>query len=298
MNIVFFGSSTDSVIVLDELHKKFPVSCVITQPAKPVGRKKIITPTPVELWAKKQTIPILSFPQDTKNSWKFENDEDVVNSIETFKSDLIVTACFGQKIPAELIENTPHGAINVHPSLLPRWRGGDPVPWTILAGDAQTGVTIVTVTKKFDDGKILAQKKIPVTEKISPHELRTELFTLGAHLLIEIIPDYISGKNKGVEQKRGDVTIARRLTRDDGFIQWNELVTALENNDVKIERKFRAFFPWPGLWTKISIHGQDKRIKILKLFPLTVQLEGKKPVDFETFKKAYLQEKTTAPSGK
>ena len=288
MNIIFFGSSTDSVIVLDALNKKYPVSCVITQPAKPVGRKKIITPTPVEMWAKKNNMPILTFKQHAEKPWLFESNEDVINSIETFKPDIIVTACFGQKIPAELTSKPLHGAINVHPSLLPRWRGGDPVPWTILAGDAQTGVTITTVTKNFDDGKIVAQKKIPVTEKITPHELRTKLFTLGAKLLLETLPDYLSGKNKGVEQKKEDVTVARRLTRDDGFIEWNEFVTALQSNDPKLEKKFRAFFPWPGLWTKISVHGQDKRVKILKLLPLTVQLEGKKPVDWKTFAKAYL----------
>ena len=296
MNIIFFGSSTDSVIVLDTLHKKFPVSCVITQPAKPVGREKIITPTPVATWAKNHTVPVLSFPQDAKNSWKFARDEDVVNSVETFKPDLIVTACFGQKIPAELIGKTPHGAINVHPSILPRWRGGDPVPWTILAGDAQTGVTITTVTKNFDDGKILAQKKIPVTEKISTHELRTELFTLGAHLLIETLPDYLSGKNKGVEQNNENATVARRLNRDDGFVEWNEFVGALEKNAPELERKYRAFFPWPGLWTKISIHGVERRLKIVnlltvngQLLPQVVQLEGKKPVDWKTFEKAYLR---------
>ncbi len=286
MNIIFFGSSTDSVIVADSLHKKFPISCIITQPAKPVGRKKILTPTPVETWAKNHQIPILSFPQDTEKSWKFANEEEVINSVETFKPDLIITACYGQKIPAELIDKTPHGALNVHPSLLPRWRGGNPVPWTILAGDAQTGVTITTVTKNFDDGRILAQKKIPLTEKDMPDELRKKLLTLGAELLVKILPKYIDGSLKGTVQKNEDVTIAKRLTRDDGFVPWNEFFEALQTNSHALDRKFRAFSPWPGVWTMTPF---SKRLKLIALDPSPiVQLEGKKPVDWKTFQKAHL----------
>lgn len=285
MNIIFFGSTSDSVIVLDALHRKFPVDAVVTQRPKPIGRKKIITPTPVETWAKENKIPALTFAQDPGKPWKFAHDEDVINSIKTLQPNLIVTACYGQKIPAELIRSVQHGAVNVHPSLLPRWRGGDPVPWTILAGDAEIGVTIVTLTERFDDGRILAQKKVPVTKKDTSDGLRTKLFTLGAKLLIETLPDYLSEKNKGFAQKPEEATIARRLTRDDGYIPWDEFFAALETNQQLIDRKFRALSGWPGVWTTTPFH---KRLKLISLFPTPlVQLEGKNPVDWKTFCTGY-----------
>lgn len=287
MNIIFFGSTDDSVTVLSTLTQSYPIAAVVTQEAKPVGRKKVITQTPVEIWAKENKIPTLTFPTNAEKPWRFANDDDVINAISSFHPDLIVTACYGQKIPSELIHNTPHGAVNVHPSLLPRWRGGDPVPWTILAGDAQTGVTITTVTKNFDDGRILAQKKIPVTEKIFPDELRTELFTMGANLLATTLPDYLSGKNKGVPQKNEGVTVARRLKRDDGFVSWDKFFEALQTDSHALDVKFRAFNPWPGVWTITPFH---KRVKLIALSPSPrVQLEGKTPVDWKTFFNAYLK---------
>jgi methionyl-tRNA formyltransferase len=313
MNIVFFGSTDDSVIVLETLHQKHPVSAVVTQPAKPVGRKKIFTPTPVELWAKTKKIPILTFPQDPQKPWLFEHEDDVTNAVSSFHPDLIVTACFGERIPDALIKQVPHGGVNVHPSLLPRWRGAYPVPWAIMSGDTQTGVTISTLTVHFDDGRILSQKKIPLTPKDLPDDIRKKLFTMGATLLVATLPDYLSGKNKGIEQRKEDVTTARRLTRDDGYIPWELITNALHGIDIPrdsrsgmvqnmlvplseaIIRLHRALTPWPGIWTKISIHGIEKRVKIretsmdnAQLSITSVQLEGKQPVDWKTFASAYL----------
>jgi len=323
MTIVFFGSTDDSVIVARGLHKKFPISLVVTQPAKPVGRNKTITPTPVELWAKKNTIPVLSFPTNPEHQSRFQSDADVTNAISTFHPDLLVLACFGERIPGDIIGKTKHGGINVHPSLLPRWRGAYPVPWTIIAKDTQTGVTVSTITEHFDDGRTLAQKKIPLTPKDLPGDIRKTLFTMGAELLVQTLPDFLSGKNKGIPQKKEDVTVARRLTRDDGYIPWELIASALEGMDISHEKRSgliqtiieplpeaiirisRALSPWPGIWTKISIQGIEKRLKILaclvhehKLAIQTVQLEGKQPVDWKTFHNAYLTDKTTAPSGK
>ena len=313
MNIIFFGSTDDSVIVLSTLTRSYSVAAVVTQHAKPVGRRKVITATPVEIWAKTKHIPILTFPQDPKKPWRFSSDEEVTNAISSFHPDLIITACFGERIPKALIDMAPHGGINVHPSLLPRWRGAYPVPWTIIAGDTQTGVTISTITEHFDDGRILAQKKIPLTNKNLPDDLRTTLFSIGAHVLVATLPEYISGKNKGIEQNKVDVTIAPRLTREHGYIPWDLMTSAMNGIDIPhdsrsglvqdvkdslpqaVARLYRALHPWPGIWTTVPIHGQNKRLKILsctlvnaKLSIKTVQLEGKQPVDWHTFQKAYL----------
>ena len=148
-------------------------------------------------------------------------------------------------------QKAPHGGINVHPSLLPRWRGGDPVPWAILTGDHQIGVSIVTLSEKFDEGKIIAQKKIPISANDTSDPLRTKLFVLGAELLVRLLPDHIRGAIKGTSQQSKDEPQAKRLSRDLGREPWELLEHAInDGKDVdRIERKFRALLPWPGVWT-------------------------------------------------
>jgi len=315
MNIIFFGSTEDSVIVARSLHSKYPLSAVVTQPEKPIGRKKIVTKTPLEQWATEQKLPVLTFEQNENQEWKFKNDDAVVNSLSTWKPDLFVTACYGQKLPNAALKLPTSGSLNVHPSLLSRWRGADPVPWTIIAGDAQTGVTISVVTDTFDSGDIVAQKKVPVTDHDFPDPLRTQLFTTGAALLLEILPVYLTGNRVRIPQKQEDVLTARKLSRQDGFIPFALLEQGIRGHDAKREertgsllqeitdplpyaiiRLYRALFPWPGIWTTIPVHGTEKRLKILdaavqnETMPITtVQLEGKAPVDWKTFTAWYLK---------
>ncbi|MFZ2024787.1 MAG: methionyl-tRNA formyltransferase [Microgenomates group bacterium] len=314
MNIIFFGSTEDSVIVARTLHGKYPLSAVVTQPEKPVGRDKIITKTPLALWAIEQKLPCLTFVADEEQGWKYKNDDDVTNSLATFKPDLFVTACYGQKLPSAALKLPKHGSINLHPSLLPRWRGADPVPWTIIAGDAQTGVTISIITDSFDSGDIVAQKKIPITEHDLPDPLRTKLFTIGAQLLLETLPTYFKGNSELILQKKEDVLVARKLTRTDGFVPFPLITIAIAGTDATREKRLgtvlqeiteplpeallrllRALSPWPGIWTTVIVDNQEKRLKLLdyavrdgKLSIKTVQLEGKNPVDWETFQTAYL----------
>ncbi len=287
MNILFFGSTTDSVLVVSKLEG---VIGVVTQPPKPVGRTHVRTPTPVEIWAKEQNIPVHSFPADKDKKWLFENESDVVDRLKTLNFDTLMSASFGQKIPADLIK-TANNTYNVHPSLLPRWRGADPVPWAILSGDTQTGVTVQSISQDFDKGKILAQKKVPITDTDTSDALRTKLFTLGADLLLSVIQN---PNQQCINVSMQQPSYARRFTREDGFISWEKLLGAMNGVDAsKIDRMFRALHPWPGIWTTF----RDKRIKILScsyqpqtmnLEIHTVQLEGKQPVSFSQFKTAYL----------
>lgn len=263
MKILFFGSSSDSMLVLQKLSG---VVAVVTQPPKPVGRKQVITPTPVAMWAKSHSLPQTS-----------------LDVLSPFKADIFISASYGEKIPIDAIKSARYGGLNVHPSLLPRWRGADPVPWAIFSGDHQIGVSIVTLSEKFDQGSIIAQKKIPITDTDTSGPLRTELFRIGADLLTQTLPDYVSGKNRGVPQKIQDEPYARRFVREDGFESWENILNPKES--ARINRKFRALHPWPGLWT--TFH--EKRLKIL-LFdtePRIIQLEGKRPVSWEQFKTAY-----------
>ena len=371
--ILFFGSTSDSVIVLEKLYNLQPfasacdkpttfnlrLASVVTQPPRPVGRDKMLMATPVELWAHGHHIPVLTFPTNHDKPWLYEDDQTVIDTLEPFKADLLVSACYGQKIPAGIISKTRLGGINIHPSLLPRWRGADPVPWAILTGDHQTGVTVVTLAERFDQGTIIAKKKIPISDRDTSDALRTKLFSIGSNLLVDTFPSLLAAKSKTTFKGatlQGDIKpnhpYARRFTRDDGFLPWTLIQQALRQetgdkrqvneettkqsalpagvqfacwrNKVAIvkdyikyantsdqdkpisvifERFFRALHPWPGIWTLINptnvtntTNKQIRRLKILSchLSPATcllsldiVQLEGKNPMDFAQFIRAY-----------
>lgn len=301
VNIIFFGSTEDSVIVINSLYQcsnvamyQWRVCAVVTQPPRSVGRQKVITPTPVEVWAKKHNLLVISFSAHPDKPWLFEDEQKVASSLVPLSADLLLTASYGQKIPLKTILDARWGGFNVHPSLLPRWRGADPVPWAIASGDHQIGVSIVTLAEKFDQGRLIAQKKIPITSGDWSDPLRTKLFALGGNLLVALLPDYLSGKIKGKPQPTMPTPYARRLTRQDGFEPWDQITDASGSAAARIERKLRGFSPWPGLWTIIKIKNEDKRLKILsahleakKLILDKVQLEGKKPVSFLQFIAGY-----------
>lgn len=325
IRIIFFGSTTDSVLVLSRLHQlvigywSLDIVAMVTQPPRPVGRKQVMTPTPVETWAKTHSISVLSFPSDPERPWLYAHEKQVIDTLQPLKADLLVSACYGQRIPIQAIQAARFGGLNVHPSLLPRWRGADPVPWAILSGDRQTGVTIVTLSERFDEGRTVAQKKIPITDDDTSNPLRTKLFTIGADLLMEVLPGYLvtppkphhNPSSPPLKLRGGRVGLpyACRLTRDDGFEPWEAIQKAFDDEQEarRIDRKFRAFSPWPGLWTKIGIMNkelgimEEKRLKILSChidavshLPIhlsvdTVQWEGKKPIPYSTLLTATLQ---------
>ena len=318
-NILFFGSTTDSVLVLEKLlhlstvHSQFSISAIVTQPPRPVGREKTITPTPVEQWAKEHAITLLTFESNPEKPWLYADEQLVIDTLQPVAADIIISASYGIKIPTATITAATFGGINIHPSILPHWRGADPVPWAILSGDHQIGVSITTLTESFDEGKILAQEKTPITSSDTSDPLRTKLFSIGAELLIDILPRYIEGKLKTTSQltdthgKGVTIQYARKFKREDGFEAWETLFQAMnEGTDAaRIERKYRALHPWPGIWTKIKTNENqmnndndkainEKRLKILKLHLSNgkividdVQLEGKKPVSWKQFDEAY-----------
>lgn len=307
MNILFFGSTSDSVIVLEKLAhiKNATISAVVTQPPKPIGRDQIITPTPVETWAKNNSITVLAFDNDPQKPWKYTNEQVVIDALQPIAADVLISASYGQMIPWETISAAQFGGINIHPSILPHWRGADPVPWAIMNGDHQIGVSVVTLSKTFDEGKLLAQEKIPIDSHDTSDPLRTKLFAMGADLLAEVLPLVFTGKIKAKDMHMPDPKppYARKFTRDDGFEPWERLaLSATEGTDADvIDRKFRALDPWPGLWTKVThiqsfkiIGADEKRLKIRKLHLSNakiiideVQLEGKKPTTWEQFNAAY-----------
>lgn len=306
MNILFFGSTNNSITILNSISKiqnlkpastrgesKIYIAAIVTQPPRPVGRKQIITKTPTHLWAETHDIPVHYFETDPTKKTAFRNETEVIQQLTTYNPQLIISASYGQLIPWEIIKQAEFKGINIHPSLLPRWRGADPTPWTILSGDPETGVTIVGLSKQFDEGKIFAQERITIPQNIYHEELRQLLFHKGADLLVSTLPSIIDGSNIGTNQDKTQATYARRLTREDGFIPYKLFQKVLNKEDINkgelplflqqftgsplqlIHRALYALSPWPGLWTKINIKGQEKRMKIIDFD--TVQLEGKTP---------------------
>ncbi len=280
MNILFFGSTTDSVIVLEKLRSSRIVG-IVTQPPRPIGRDRIVTPTPVEVWGKAHNITVLSFESNPDKPWLYKDEQQVIDTLQSIQADILISASYGQKIPWQTIQKAPLGGINVHPSILPRWRGADPVPWAILSGDHQIGVTVVTLSETFDAGLILAQKKIPIKPTDTSLPLRTHLFKIGAELLVASL-DHLDLRGESLPAQAGlqggkAEPYARRLTRQDGFEPWMKIIDPLESE--RIKRKFRAFHPWPGIWSTF----QEKRIKILGFShePTIVQFEGKKPIGWK-----------------
>jgi methionyl-tRNA formyltransferase len=242
MNVIFFGSTSDSVLILSKLfglritNCELRIAAVITQPPKPIGRDQILTPTPVALWAEEHKIPVLTFRASAQKPWEYDDGETAADTLAPFKADLIISASYGLKIPGRTLREARFGGLNIHPSILPRWRGADPVPWAILSGDHQTGVTVVTLNERFDGGNIIAQKKIPITDKDTSDPLRTKLFAVGAELLVNIFPTYLASKGlpfKGSPQDPKKVTTARKFTRDDGYIPWELLKAAMEPSFAK-----------------------------------------------------------------
>lgn len=281
MKIVFFGTPEYVLPILTSLHRKFvtgpgksPISAVVTQGPKPVGRKQIPTYSPIDKWAHERRIPIY-----------YSGSELLKKPPE---AEIGILAAYGEILSKEVINFFPRGILVIHPSLLPKYRGASPIQAAIAAGETLTGVTIFKMDEKVDHGPIVVQLKENIDPSDTGETLRTRLFEKSADVLIELIEPYFKGKVKPKTQNQTDATFTNIIKKEDGHVD-------LEKDDpVEIERKFRAYAPWPGIWTLIN----GKRLKILKLHLNEsklvldeVQLEGKNPVSWTQFEVAYLKEK-------
>lgn len=244
--IVFFGTPDFAVPALKALidHGMAPVG-VVTQPPEPVGRKQILTPSPVAVLARNASIQV-SEPRKLKG-------EEFLTWFKALKPDVAVLAAYGKILPAAVLEVPRLGFINIHPSLLPRHRGASPIAGAILSGDKTTGVTIIKLDEQVDHGPIIMQENIPIPEKASTQDLTPLLAQLGANLLLKALPNYLDNPKELTEQKHVDATFTKILARDDGSIDWNK-------SAVDIDRQVRAFTPWPSSFTCWKSH----RLKILE----------------------------------
>ncbi len=249
IKIIFIGTPEFGAIVLEGLVKNdFKPALVVTETDKPVGRKKIITPPLVKVTALRYDIPIA----------QPERIENLKAEIENLKPDLAIVAAYGQIIPKDILSIPKHGFLNVHPSLLPKYRGPSPVQYAILNGDKETGATIMLMAEKLDHGPILANGRLPIDSQITYRELHNKLAELGAEILLQTIPGWISGKIKPLPQDETKATYTKILEREDGKIDWKKSAE-------EIERQIKAFLPWPGSFAECENNKFGiKTIKIWK----------------------------------
>ena len=232
------GSPDFAVPVLRALAENFSVLGVITQPDRPAGRGRKMTAPPVKALADELGIPTLQ-PQ------RLHKDPDALAQLRTWNPDLIAVAAFGQILKPDVLDLPPHGCLNVHGSLLPRWRGAAPLNAAILHGDSETGITIMKMDPGLDTGPMLSKRSIPIGPEDTAGSLFGKMADLGAALLVETIPPYLRGELLPESQDEALVTYAPMLKKLDGEMDFNQPAAYLA-------RQVRAYHPWPGTYFQWS----------------------------------------------
>ncbi len=251
--IVFFGSSNFSIYVLKEFLKQYKPLLVLTLKGKPKGRGLKIQPNIVFDFCLKEKLNVI----------EFENWDNFKNYLNLIKPEAGVIAGFGKIIPKEIINSFPKGILNIHPSLLPKYRGPNPIREVILNGEKETGVTIFLIDELIDHGPILKQEKIELLGNENYIKLEEKLGKLGGKILREIIIDYLDEKIKPNPQNESQATYTKKISKEDGFLSFNEDYESWQ-------RKIKALNPWPG--TYIKIQAQNSKLKnesdflLLKIF--------------------------------
>jgi methionyl-tRNA formyltransferase len=232
--VVFMGSPEFALPTLRALAESYPVAGVVTQPDRPAGRGRTLTPPPVKILAQELGLPVIQ-PARLK-------EPGAVEQLQAWQPDLIVVAAFGQILRPTVLDLPPFGCINVHGSLLPRWRGAAPIQAAILAGDAETGITIMRMDPGVDTGDILSQRAIPIPSEDTAGTLGERLAVLGAELLIGTLPAFLRGELLPLPQEDALATYAPMLKKEDGRLDFTRSAEELA-------RMVRAYNPWPGTYT-------------------------------------------------
>lgn len=289
INIVYFGTPEFSAYILEELikfcesipnkpltiqnmprslQKVYSIQAVVTRADKPVGRKQTISQSPVGLVAQKHHIPILK-PNKL-------DSEFIISHLPLLTCDLFIVASYGKIIPQELLDIPRLGSLNVHGSILPKYRGASPIQSALLNGDKKTGVTIMLMDAKMDHGPILDTKEISISDQDNYQTLSTKMAQVASDLLIKTIPKFINGKLKPRAQDHAAAVYCSLLKKESGYFNINN-PPAPEI----LDRMIRAYYPWPGVWTKWN--G-----KIVKFYPKNlIQMEGKKVMSKKDFLNGY-----------
>jgi methionyl-tRNA formyltransferase len=241
--VIFMGTPDFSVPILRQLIKDgYDICAVVTQPDRPVGRKRVLTPPHVKQEAEKHQLPVIQ-PE--------KMNEIAIQEILALKPDLIVTAAFGQLLPKQILTVPTYGCINVHASLLPELRGGAPIHYAILQGKKQTGITIMYMVEKLDAGDMIRQLEVPIDERDDVGTLHDKLSAAGARLLSETLPAILAGDITPLPQNEEQATFAFNIKREDEKIDWSQPGEAIYNH-------IRGLRPWPVAYT--SFQGKVMKI--------------------------------------
>lgn len=294
--VIFMGTPDFAVPTLKALIDNHDVIGVVTQPDRPAGRGGKVRMSPIKEVAVEHNLPVFQ-PVKIRKA-------EAIEELKQWEADVYVVAAFGQILPQTLLDIPPFGSINVHASLLPRWRGAAPIHAAIRAGDDKTGITIMLMDAGLDTGPILSKREVAITRDETGQSLHDKLAKVGAELLVETLPKYLNGELQPQAQQEAGITYAPQIDKSEGEIDWTQDASS-------IERLVRAFTPWPGTFTtwngtQLKIHaGEVKRGRLAPgevaeldgrvaigtgedvFAPTEVQLAGKKRTDIESFINGY-----------
>ncbi|WP_448202680.1 methionyl-tRNA formyltransferase [Azospirillum sp. sgz302134] len=249
LRLVFMGTPDFAVPSLRALVEAgHEVACVYSQPPRPAGRGQQVQKSPVHRFAEEHGIPVRT-PKSLRNA-------EAQAEFAALKADAAVVAAYGLILPQPVLDAPRLGCLNVHGSLLPRWRGAAPIQRAILAGDAETGITIMQMDIGLDTGAMLLKDRVPITAHTTATSLHDDLAAMGARLIVEALDGIAEGRLTAEPQPEEGVTYAAKLTREDGRLDWTR-------DAAYVERQVRALTPWPGCWFDI----RNERIKVLKAEP-------------------------------
>ncbi len=239
LRIIFMGTPELAATILEALRREpaFDLVGVVTQPDRPRGRNLQLQPSPVKAVAARAGLPLLQ-PEKAR-------DERFIAELRRWQPDLIAVAAFGQILPQSILALPRYGCLNVHTSLLPKYRGAAPIQWAMLNDEPDTGVTIMKMDAGLDTGDIVTQATTPVRPEDTAETLHDRLAEIGAALLVRTIPDYVAGKIQPLPQRSDRASYAPKIKKEHGHIDWHSPARALWN-------RVRAFTPWPGAFTFLT----------------------------------------------
>ena len=276
--MIFFGTSAFSIHVLNRLleHGITP-DVIVTVPDKPQGRKLLLTPPPVKVWAEEHNIPCLQF---------VKLNEEAVSALTDLKPVVFIVASYGKIIPQSVLDIPTHGCLNVHPSLLPKFRGASPLQTSILNDEQNTGVVIIKMDKEMDHGPIVARSEVSISPwPLSTSELEEKLAYEGADILAKALPSYLDGSLVPEEQDHSNATFTKKIEKEDGEISLTDLGRTAY-------LKYKAFDVWPGVYffterkgikirVKVKVASWDEATSTMDI--LTVLPEGKNEMSWKEF---------------
>jgi methionyl-tRNA formyltransferase len=255
LRIVFMGTPPLAATVLESLlgREQFDVVTAVTQPDQPKGRELKLQPSAVKELASKRDLPVLQ-PERAR-------DPQFIDAVRQLAPDLIVVAAYGQILPQALLDVPKFGCLNVHTSLLPKYRGAAPIQWAVLNGDAETGVTIMKMDAGLDTGDIVSEARTAITDSDTALTLHDRLAQIGGALLVRTIPDYVTGTLRPRPQPAEGASYARKIKKEDGRLDWSQPARVLWN-------RVRGLTPWPGTYTLLQRPPAPMLLKILRAGPV------------------------------